>query len=108
MYGVNLKYPRVFIMSSIGAAVGAGAAGFLNLHMYGFSGSLIGFPNFAAKGVLNPTTQEWVNGNPNNFLVLGDNNFVYHCFYGTRLVFGYKDDDVMGTGIEKKNVFKMQ
>ncbi|MEB5926166.1 PTS transporter subunit EIIC [Enterococcus faecalis] len=107
MYGVNLKYPRVFIMSSIGAAVGAGAAGFLNLHMYGFSGSLIGFPNFAAKGVLNPTTQEWVNGNPNNFLVFWVTTIL--CITVSMALvwfFGYKDDDVMGTGIEKKNVFK--
>ncbi|MDU8931394.1 PTS system trehalose-specific EIIBC component [Lactococcus cremoris] len=46
MYGINLKYVRVFIMSSIGAAIGAGIAGFGGLQMFGFSGSLIGFPNF--------------------------------------------------------------
>ena len=103
MYGINLKYIRVFIMSSIGAAAGAAVAGLFDLHMYGFSGSLIGFPNFAAT--TNPLTH--AAGNPNNF--------IYFCIATAVCIvvsmtlvwfFGFKDSDTMGTGLEKKNVFK--
>ncbi|WDF83001.1 glucose PTS transporter subunit IIA [Lacticaseibacillus pabuli] len=48
MYGVNLKYGRVFITSSIGAAIGGLVNGFLHVDMFGFTGSLIGFPSFAS------------------------------------------------------------
>lgn len=59
MYGVNLKYGRVFITSSIGAAIGGLVNGLLKVDMYGFTGSLIGFPSFVAKAG---------QGNPNNLL----------------------------------------
>jgi PTS system beta-glucosides-specific IIC component len=96
MYGINLKYMRVFIMSSIGAAVGAGIGGFLNLHMYGFSGSLIGFPMFAST-----------KDNPNNFIIFWIATIA--CIVVSMVLvwmFGYKDSDVMGSGVEKKNAFK--
>ncbi|MFC4652244.1 PTS transporter subunit EIIC [Lactococcus nasutitermitis] len=107
MYGINLKYSRVFIMSSIGAAVGAGIGGFFNLHMYGFSGSLIGFPNFSATHVYNPTLHKMVEGNPNNFLIFWIATIA--CVVVSMVLvwmFGYKDTDVMGAGVEKKNAFK--
>lgn len=96
MYGINLKYGRVFIMSSIGAAVGAGVAGFMHLHMYGFAGSLIGFPNFASP-----------KDNPNNFMIFWIATIVTMvvAFVGVYF-FGYKDTDVATDGVEKKNVFK--
>ncbi|RMC52093.1 PTS glucose transporter subunit IIABC [Lactobacillus sp. ESL0228] len=59
MYGVNLKYGRVFLTSSIGAAVGGLVNGLLKVDMYGFTGSLIGFPSFVAKAG---------QGNPNNLM----------------------------------------
>ena len=46
MYGVNLKYGRVFIMASIGGAVGGFLTGLMNVNMWGFTGSLIGFTSF--------------------------------------------------------------
>lgn len=46
MYGVNLKYGRVFITASIGGAVGGLLTGLLNVNMWGFTGSLIGFSSF--------------------------------------------------------------
>lgn len=107
MYGINLRYIRIFIMSSIGAAVGAAIGGFMNLHMYGFAGSLIGFPMFSAKGVTNPTTGQWVPGNPHNFLIFWIATIV--CIVVTFALvwlFGYKDTDAMGKSIEKKNIFK--
>lgn len=96
MYGVNLKYGRVFITSSIGAAFGAGLAGLLDLHMYGFSGSLIGFPNFAS-----PTD------NPNNFMVFWLATAVTLVISFTlTYFFGFKNDGVVKADVEQKNVFK--
>ncbi len=46
MYGVNLKYGRVFIMASCGGAVGGFLTGLMNVNMWGFTGSLIGFTSF--------------------------------------------------------------
>ena len=46
MYGINLKYGRVFLMGSIGGAVGGLVTGLLNVNMWGFTGSLIGFTSF--------------------------------------------------------------
>lgn len=100
MYGINLKYMRVFIMSSIGAAIGAGVAGFGGLEMFGFSGSLIGFPNF----ISNPLTHQAPAGNLMLFWIA-----TVVCAVATFLLvwfFGYKDTDEIGAGLEKKNVFK--
>lgn len=46
MYGINLKYGRVFIMASIGGAAGGLLTGIFNVNMWGFTGSLIGFTSF--------------------------------------------------------------
>ncbi|SUP52863.1 EIIBC-Tre [Weissella viridescens] len=46
MYGVNLKYGRVFWMANIGGAIGGFLAGLMKIDMFGFTGSLIGFPSF--------------------------------------------------------------
>lgn len=46
MYGINLKYGRIFALSSVGAAVGGFLTGLLNVNMWGFTGSLIGFFSF--------------------------------------------------------------
>ena len=61
MYGVNLKYGRVFIMGSIGGAVGGFLTGLFNVNMWGFTGSLIGFFSF-----LNP---EGIDGSLWGFLI---------------------------------------
>ncbi|WP_269928895.1 glucose PTS transporter subunit IIA [Kocuria massiliensis] len=46
MYGINLKYGRVFIMASIAAAAGGLLTGIFQVNMWGFTGSLIGFTSF--------------------------------------------------------------
>ncbi|MCT1367145.1 glucose PTS transporter subunit IIA [Kocuria sp. HSID16901] len=46
MYGVNLKYGRVFIMASCASAVGGLLTGLFHVNMWGFTGSLIGFTSF--------------------------------------------------------------
>ena len=51
MYGVNLKYGRVFIMASIGGAAGGLLTGMFGVTMYAFTGSLVGFPSFITPGV---------------------------------------------------------
>lgn len=60
MYGVNLKYGRVFITSSIGAAIGGLLNGLLGVDMYGFTGSLIGFPSFASASNPNNLLYFWI------------------------------------------------
>lgn len=51
LYGVNLKYKRVFIWASIGSAFGGLITGLLRVNNYALSGSLIGFPAFITPGV---------------------------------------------------------
>lgn len=98
VYGINLKYGRVFWMSNVGGAVGGLIAGMFNLHMYGFTGSLIGFPSFASA-----------KDNPNNLWIF--------CLAAVATIivsfamvyfFGFKDSDTQNVKapVEKKNVFK--
>ena len=96
MYGINLKYGRVFWMASIGSAVGAFTAGLMKINMYGFTGSWIGFPSFFSKT------------NPNNIWI-----FVIASVVTTIVSFlavylwGFKDSDVDKVrNVERKNVFK--
>ncbi len=60
MYGVNLKYGHVFLTSSLGAAIGGLVNGLLNVDMYGFTGSLIGFPSFASASNPNNLLNFWI------------------------------------------------
>ncbi|MDO4912512.1 MAG: glucose PTS transporter subunit IIA [Lactobacillus sp.] len=46
IYGINLRYRRVFISGLIGSAIGGLITGFMGGTMYGFTGSLIGFSSF--------------------------------------------------------------
>ncbi|MDO5063504.1 MAG: glucose PTS transporter subunit IIA [Actinomyces bowdenii] len=46
MYGLNLKYGRIFITASLGGAAGGLLTGLLNVNMYGFTGGFVGFPSF--------------------------------------------------------------
>lgn len=51
LYGVNLKYKRVFVVASIASAIGGALTGFLRVDNYALSGALIGFPAFITPGV---------------------------------------------------------
>jgi len=51
LYGVNLKYKRVFVTASIASALGGALTGFLKVYNYALSGALIGFPAFITPGV---------------------------------------------------------
>ncbi|CAJ1193230.1 hypothetical protein LCR01_01530 [Companilactobacillus crustorum] len=46
LYGILLKYKKAFYMTMIGNAIGGAIAGGMHLVIYGFTGSLIGFPSF--------------------------------------------------------------
>jgi PTS system beta-glucosides-specific IIC component len=64
--------------------------------MYGFSGSLIGFPNFASPA-----------DNPNNFMVFWLATAVTIIISFTlTYFFGFKNDGVVKEDVAKKNVFK--
>ena len=96
MYGINLKYGRVFWMSNIGGAVGGFLAGLMKIDMFGFTGSLIGFPSFFSKT------------NPNNiwaFVIASVVTIVisFVCVY----LWGFSDADLAKVkAAQKKNVFK--
>ncbi len=62
MYGINLKYGRVFALASVGGAVGGFLTGLLNVNMWGFTGSLIGFFSFVnpETGFDNSWTGFWI------------------------------------------------
>ncbi|QOY98678.1 PTS glucose transporter subunit IIA [Leuconostoc citreum] len=100
MYGINLKYGRVFWMANIVGAVGGLIAGLFNLNMYGFTGSLIGFPSFAV-----PKGQA---GSANNMLIfwvaaIATIAVAFLMVY----FFGFKDTDTQQIKtVEKKNAFK--
>lgn len=52
MYGINLKYGRVFWTANIGGAVGGFLTGLFHVDMWGFAGSFIGFASFInPKGI---------------------------------------------------------
>ncbi|MDY1543340.1 glucose PTS transporter subunit IIA [Lactiplantibacillus pentosus] len=51
LYGVNLKYKRVFVVASIASGLGGLLTGLLHVNNYALSGSLIGFPAFITPGV---------------------------------------------------------
>ena len=63
MYGLNLKYGRIFIAASIGGAVGGLLTGLLNVNMWGFTGGFVGFPSFVnPKGMDASFTGFWIAG----------------------------------------------
>lgn len=63
MYGLNLKYGRIFITASIGGAVGGLLTGLLNVNMWGFTGAFVGFPSFVnPEGMDSSFTGFWIAG----------------------------------------------
>lgn len=61
MYGLNLKYGRVFITASLGGAVGGLLTGLFNVNMWGFTGAFVGFPSFVnPEGIDGSFTGFWI------------------------------------------------
>ena len=46
IYGINLRFKKVFVSGLIGSAVGGLITGLMHGTMFGFTGSLIGFSSF--------------------------------------------------------------
>ncbi|AMV62930.1 PTS system, trehalose-specific IIB component [Pediococcus damnosus] len=94
IYGINLKYGRAFLTASIGAAAGGLVSGLLNVNMYGFTGSIIGFPSF-----FTPAKFGGGMSNEINFWIATAVTLV--VAFGCTWAFGFKDADVAA---EKKVV----
>ena len=92
MYGLNLKYGRVFITASIGGAVGGLLTGLLNVNMWGFTGAFVGFPSFVnPKGIDGSFTGFWIAS-------LAALAVSFACTY----FFGFKESDFeTGRTVEK-------
>ena len=100
IYGINLKYFRVFVMSAIGGAIGAASAGFMGLQMYGISGSLIGFPNF----IRNSFTET---SHPNNFAIFWIATLItFGVTFILVWLFAYNDYSKPNSSFTKKPAFK--
>ena len=84
MYGINLKYGRVFWTANIGSAVGGLLTGMLHVDMWGFAGSLIGFASF-----INP---KGIDGSFTGYLIASAATIVvaFTCTY----LFGFKEEDL--------------
>ncbi|WP_235807800.1 glucose PTS transporter subunit IIA [Companilactobacillus nodensis] len=51
IYGITLRYKRIFFLSNLGSAIGGFLTGFFKVDAYALSGSLIGFPAFINPSV---------------------------------------------------------
>lgn len=94
MYGINLKYGRIFWTANIGGAVGGLLTGLLHVDMWGFAGSLIGFASF-----INP---KGLDGSFTGFLIASAAALVvgFTCTY----LFGFKESDLDESVHEVKKV----
>lgn len=94
IYGINLRYKKVFVSGLIGSAFGGLVTGLMHGTMYGFTGGLIGFPSFFDPK--NPA-------NLNSFyaFLLSSLVSIVVAFIVT-WVWGYNDNMEMGKKVEKK------
>ncbi|MDA3778054.1 beta-glucoside-specific PTS transporter subunit IIABC [Lactobacillus delbrueckii] len=94
IYGINLRFKRVFISGLIGSAVGGLITGLMHGTMYGFTGSLIGFSSF-----FNPK-------NPSDltsfYAFLLSSAAALVISFIVAWVWGYNDEMVAGKKVEKK------
>lgn len=84
MYGINLKYGRIFWTANIGSAVGGLITGLMHVDMWGFAGSLIGFASF-----INP---KGIDSSFTGYLIASAATIVvaFTCTY----LFGFKEEDL--------------
>lgn len=91
LYGVNLKYKRVFITASIASGVGGLITGLLHVNNYALSGSLIGFPAFITPNV-------GINQNFYNYLISHYSTLLIALIL--TLLWGYSDRYLKANTIE--------
>ena len=94
IYGINLRYKRVFASGCIGSAFGGLVTGLMHGTMYGFTGGLIGFSSF-----FNPKNPTDLNSFY-AFLISSAVSIVV-AFIAV-WVWGYNDNMTMGKKVEKK------
>lgn len=84
IFGVLVKYKKVFYMVTIANAIAGGLAGALNLLSYGFSGGLVGFASFIdpVNGITSNFTNYWITH-------IGAFVLAFVLTY----LFGYKDEE---------------
>lgn len=94
IYGINLRYRRVFVCGLLGSAVSGCITGFMHGNMFGFTGSLIGFSSF-----FDPKDPS----NLHSFyaFLISSSAAIIVSFVAT-WVWGYNDKMEMSAAVEKK------
>ncbi|MCP8858137.1 PTS transporter subunit EIIC [Latilactobacillus fuchuensis] len=93
IYGVNLKFKRVFVSGLIGSAAGGFVSGLLHGNMFGFAGSWIGFASFLDPKNPSDLSNLWV------FLIASTVATVVPFI--VTYVWGYNDQMQAGDGLAK-------
>lgn len=94
IYGVNLRFKRVFVSGLIGSACGGFITGLMHGSMYGFTGSLIGFSSF-----FNPKHPTDLNS---FYAFLISSAVAIVVSFLITWFWGYNDQMTMGSKVEKK------
>ncbi|WP_415618050.1 PTS transporter subunit EIIC [Liquorilactobacillus satsumensis] len=94
IYGVNLRYRKVFISGLIGSAASGFITGLMHGNMFGFTGSLIGFSSFFDPKNLTQLTSFYA-------FLLSSVAAIVVSFLVTWF-WGYNDKMVMSEKVEKK------
>lgn len=94
IYGVNLRYKRVFVSGLIGSAAGGLITGLMHGTMFGFTGSLIGFSSF-----FNPAHPSDLNS---FYAFLISSAVAIVVSFIITWFWGYNDNMQMGKKVEKK------
>lgn len=93
IYGVNLKFKRVFISGLIGSAAGGFVSGLLHGNMFGFAGSWIGFASFLDPKNPSDLSNLWV------FLIASAVATIVPFI--VTYIWGYNDQMQAGDGMAK-------
>lgn len=94
IYGINLRYKKVFASGCIGSAFGGLVTGLMHGTMYGFTGGLIGFSSF-----FNPANPTQLNSFY-TFLIASAVSIIVSFI--AVWVWGYNDNMTMGKKVAKK------
>lgn len=94
IYGINLRFRKVFISGLIGSAAGGLITGLMHGSMFGFTGSLIGFSSF-----FNPAHPTQLTS---FYAFLLSSLVALVISFTLTWVWGYSDQQEMGKKVEKK------
>ena len=94
IYGINLRYRKVFISGLIGSAFGGLITGLMHGTMFGFTGGLIGFSSFFNPKNPADLTSFYA------FLIASAVSIVVSFI--VTWVWGYNDNMTQGAKVEKK------